>query len=220
MIRRWFRRFGTFVVGFVLIAGGCSAIAYGILLFYVSLPLGIGFDVSLTPIESVMRSVVTDDRIRATLVIGVAGFALEIRENGVWPRDDRTHQERLKDMRREWARERDAWRPPPEDRDESTSMYEDLQETLSTDRPELIEATLKRSDDSTRVQGRIENDSINRFSDLQVQVQFLAETGETLGTGAATKTEIGPNESWQFEVFYRGEGVPADFRIRTSAADE
>jgi hypothetical protein len=190
------------------------------LFVYVSFPFITGFDSSLTALESLVRAVVTDERLKITLAVGVAGFVLEIHENGLWPRDDRTHQERLKDIRREWAKERDAWQPPPEDRDESTSVYEDLQETLAENRPELVAATLTRSDDSIRVQGRIENDTISRFSDLQVQVQFLAETGDPLGTGAATKKQIGPNESWQFEVFYRGEGVPVDFQIRTSETSE
>jgi hypothetical protein len=190
------------------------------LFVYVSFPFVNGLESSLTVLESMVQSIVTDERLRVALAIGAVGFVLEVHENGLWPRDNRTYQERLKDIRREWAKERDAWQPPPEDRDEDTSVYEELQETLSENRPELVAATLKRSGDSVQVQGRIENDTITRFSDLQVQVQFLAETGDPLGTGAATKKQIGPNESWQFEVFYRGAGMPVAFQIRTSETRE
>lgn len=214
MIRRWFRRFGSFVVGLLLITGGGSAIAYGIALFYLSIPGTRSPGTVLAPVDRTVMSLLTHDLFGVTLVVGVAGFALEVRENGLWPSDDRTHQERLKDIRRQWAEEREAWRPPPEDRDDGTSMYEELRTSLAGTAPELAEATLQPDETPVRVSGRIRNDSINRFEDLQVTVQFVGGDGTPLGTGAATRQELGPKETWQFEVFYRGDGQPADFRIK------
>lgn len=209
-----------FVVGLVLVSGGGSAIAYGIALFYLSMP-GMGTPAeTLEPVNRLTVTLVTHDLFGVALTAGVAGFALEVRENGLWPRDDRTYQERLKDIRRQWAAERDAWRPLPEDRDDETSVYAELQESLAETGPELVGATLQRNTSPVRVQGRIQNDSIDKFEDLKVGVQFVDETGTPLGTGAATRRHLGIKEAWEFEVFYRGEGEPADFRIQTSADPE
>lgn len=218
------RPFGLLVLGLVCFCGGGLVVVYGLVLFAVAPPGGKRVGPTLAPVNEAVVSVVTEPLFHAVVLVGVVGFAWEVKRNGLWPTDDRLLAEIIDERRRQLAEEREEWSHP--DVEEDTDVYEDLRAEQDADRTpalpsgedgDLVVLGDRYTTRPRGVQGVIENQGEQAYSHVSVEVAWIVD-GEVVDTGAALKSSLGEGDRWRFEVFWHGSADPDDYRIRTVSA--
>ncbi len=203
-------KFGLMFGGFMLITGGGALVVYGGLTFYLGVPGGNDLS-ALEPLHRVVAPMVESWLTYVVVAVGAAGFVFEIKRNGLQISDDRLLVEREREWRREKAQESDVWRPPEEDR-EGKSVYEKLREEQAESGLVLWSDELV-GEKPPRIRGEVRNTTRAEYTDVQMAVQFIDETGDVVDTGGATRKELSPGDAWQFEVFGRDAGDAVTYRI-------
>jgi hypothetical protein len=200
MYDKLFRRFGFTIMGIITVTGGGLLIVYGILLMYVTAPNA--HDISdLRVIHETIFWLVQQHLLYVLLVFGLLGFVWEIYTVGFFPRDDRLLYERHRDMRREIAEEKEVWDKPG--MDEESDPYEDLYEDLHEEDEKLTLARTRfNTSGSPSVAGLVMNKSGRKgYRDIIVEIEFYDAEKQAIDRTIATKKEINPGDSWEFEVF-------------------
>lgn len=200
MYAKLLRRFGFTVIGIITVTGGGLMILYGILLMYVSAPNS--KDVSdLRIIHETAFWLVQQHFLYVFLVLGLVGFLWEVYAVGFFPRDDRLLYEQHMDMRRDLAEESEVWDKPGTV--EETDPYEELHEDLNEDDDKLtLVKTRFNTNGSPSVAGLVLNKSSrNGYRDIVVEIEFYDSEKQAIDRTIATKKEMNPDSSWEFEVF-------------------